>query len=131
MRYWFQTIHGWELFKGKHSLRQLDGVRSVPTDPPPNLSLTELSINLTLYNSNTCRDLFWKDLKHDVQFRQASIVSLLDGQGVTGGKAYDYQSTIDRHLGTIEALRDELANLRVELANLEDDHRAALDRVAC
>ena len=128
MRYWFQTVHGWELFLGEHSLRQLDGVRSVLADPPPNHSLTELSLDLTLYNSSTCRGLFRKDLKYDVCFRQASIRSLLDGQGVTDGKAYDYQSTIDRHLGTIEALRDELANLKVEVANWEDDHRVALDR---
>lgn len=53
MRYWFQTVDGWELFLGERSLRQLDGVRSILVDPP-NLSLTELSLDLTLYNSSTC-----------------------------------------------------------------------------
>lgn len=53
MRYWFQAVDGWELFLGERSLRQLDGVRSVLVDPP-NLSLTELSLDLTLYNSSTC-----------------------------------------------------------------------------
>lgn len=65
MRYWFQTIHGWELFLEKHSLRQFDGVRSIPANPPPNISLTKFSLDLTLYNSRTCRGLFRKDLKYD------------------------------------------------------------------
>lgn len=57
VRYWFQIVDGWELFLEECSPRQLDGVRSVQTDPP-NLSLTELSLDLTFYNSSTCQGFF-------------------------------------------------------------------------